>query len=326
VLQRINTGVFPDPLTLAENARVVTERLEQAVRRRGGDVEREVLRFVPARDGRTVVSDDEGGSWRLTRFISDSMSVDIAQDAREAGAIAAAFARFQLDLWDLPPGLVTEAIPGFHDTPRRYRKLCDVAVAGEHAPAGSQMRDRHATARDDLEAIAARAHLLGAIEEGRSRGLLSTRICHNDTKVNNVLLDTTTREPLCVIDFDTIGPGSPLMDVGDLLRTAAATVTEEERDVRNVSVNTEIATAIVSAFEDVLGSHLNEHERALLAFGGWMITMEQAVRFLTDYLEGDVYYGERYPGHNLVRARNQLALAASMEREIVDLERVAAKR
>jgi Ser/Thr protein kinase RdoA (MazF antagonist) len=323
VLQRINTGVFPDPHKLAENARVVTSRLEKAVVSRGGDVDREVLRFVPSRDGGLVVQDDEGGYWRLARFVRDSATIDIAEDVREAGAIASAFARFQLDLWDLAPESVSEAIPGFHDTPARYRRLLAAARAAAQTDDGTLISERYEQARDDLETIAARAHLLGVIEDGRASGALSSRICHNDTKVNNVLIDAATRRTLCVIDLDTIGPGSPLMDVGDLLRTAAATATEEEQDTSLVAVDPTIAAAITSAFRDVLAARLNEAERSLLSFGGWMITMEQAVRFLTDFLEGDAYYGERYPAHNLFRARNQLALAASMEREIVDLGLVA---
>ena len=330
VLQRLNTVVFPDPAILANNAQVVTQRLRDAVVARGGDVTREVLQFLPARDGRLFAEAEDGSYWRLSHYVSDSTSVDIAGSSQEAGSVARAFASFLRDLWDLSPDLVQDAIPGFHDTPKRYSRYQTVlektraaAVADSGAGEGTDnRRDRFARAGDLVEAILARADLLSVIESERLSGLLSTHICHNDTKVNNVLLDETSRDPLCVIDLDTIGRGSPLMDVGDLLRTAAATASEEEQDPGRVAADPEAALAIVHAFADVLDERLNAREHQLLPFSGWIITMEQCIRYLTDYLEGDVYYGERYPGHNLCRAQNQLALARSMEESFVDLRSI----
>ena len=319
VLQHLNTAVFPDPVVLAHNAAVVTNRIRRAVVQRGGDVTREVLRFIPARGGRYFTQSPDGSYWRLSCFIPRTLTIDVARSADEAGRIARAFARFQSDVWDVPPQEVQDAIPGFHDTPRRYAKLCRVIEGAR----GTQLRGRLDQARGLADEIHDRSRYLGIIESDRRSGRISTHVCHNDTKVNNVLLDEDSLEPLCVIDFDTVGPGSPLMDAGDLLRTAAATVSEEERDEQKVAADPDAARAIISAFADVLRDRLGARERELLAFSGWVITMEQAIRYLTDYLEGDVYYGERYPGHNLYRARNQLALARSMEEGFVDLSAIA---
>ncbi len=318
ILQRLNTDVFPRTEILEHNSRVVTECIERAVRARHGDVGREVLRFVPSAGGSLIASAEDKSRWRLSHYVSDSTTVNIARSADEAAAVARAFAEFLRDLWELPPDRVQDAIPGFHDTPRRYRRLRDIVDALESSGSNARL----AAASDLIAKIRSRANLLGIIEAEKAAGRISTHVCHNDTKVNNVLLDVTTRRPLCVIDLDTIGPGSPLMDVGDLLRTAAATATEEERDLDEVAVDPPTADAIVAAFLEVLSGRLNEREQQLLPFAGWLITMEQAIRYLTDYLENDVYYGERYPRHNLRRAQNQLALALSMEHSIVDLATV----
>ncbi len=318
VLQHLNTDVFPDPALLANNARVVTDRIRLAVTERGGDISREVLRFVPARDGRFFTEGPDGSFWRLSYFIPGTITVDVPESVTEAGAVARAFAMFQHDVWDVPPERVEDAIPGFHDTPRRYRKLCQVVENVSSAA----LLERLDKALELVDEVHARQNLLGIIESERVAGWISTHVCHNDTKVNNVLLDESTRRPLCVIDFDTVGRGSPLMDVGDLLRTAAVTVNEEEKNAEKVAVDLDNARAIVDAFAEVLGERLNDRERQLLAFSGWVITVEQAIRYLTDYIEGDVYYGERYPEHNLFRTRNQLALVRSMEERLVDLSAI----
>lgn len=318
VLQHLNTNVFPDPGLCARNAEVVTDRIRRAVTGRGGDLSREVLRFVPTRDGRLFTQSPDGSSWRMADFIPETVTIDVPGDAGEAGRIAGAFALFQNDLWDVPANRVRDAIPGFHDTPKRYEKFRRVAAAAERSNRAERLEQAH----ELVEQIQNRAELLGIIESERNSGGISTHVCHNDTKVNNVLLDETSRDPLCVIDLDTIGRGSPLMDVGDLLRTAAATASEEEQDLGRVAADPEAALAIVHAFADVLDERLNAREHQLLPFSGWIITMEQCIRYLTDYLEGDVYYGERYPGHNLCRAQNQLALARSMEESFVDLRSI----
>lgn len=315
VLQHVNTTIFPDPAVLAHNARVVTARIRSAVAARGGDDSREVLRFLPAKNGTFFTVTPDGSSWRLSHYVQRSTTIDVAGSTEEAAEIARAFAVFQNDLWDVPAERVHDAIPGFHNTPLRFRRLREV-VSGI---ADEEGRAKLHRARDLVAAVNERADFLGIIERDRVAGHVTTHICHNDTKVNNVLLDEKTRRPLCIIDLDTIGRGSPLMDVGDLLRTAAATVSEEEQDPNRVAVDVTAATAIVQAFAEVLSGRFNARENQLLQASGWVITMEQAIRYLTDYLQGDIYYGERYPGQNFDRALNQLTLARSMERDFVDL-------
>jgi len=312
ILQKIKTTVFADVVTLERNMAVVTGRLKDAAEARGLDPVHTVLTFVPARDGRLIARDEQGGSWRLSRFIANSVAVDVAEDPELTGRIAGAFAWFHRDLWEVPAGSITAVIPDFHNTPLRCERLRDVARSlSKDSDAG--FAERLANSSVELQTILDRSVDLGRIQNGLSDGTLTASICHNDTKVNNVLLDRDSMMPLCVIDLDTVGPGSVLADVGDMLRTAAASVSEEERDLSKVRIDTGRAEAVVDGFLSVLGDHLNETERRMLFYSGWLITMEQAIRYLTDYLEGDVYYGERYPGHNLVRTRNQLALAQSME-------------
>jgi len=322
VLQHLNTHVFRDPELLASNALVVTERIRSAVIERGGDPLREVLQFIQADDGRYLVTMQDGSVWRLAHFVPETVTVDVARNPAEAGIYARAFARFLRDVWDVSPDLVRDTIPGFHDTPRRYRRFREVvAAAGKHG-ARERETDRFLKARHMVDAINARGAYLDIVERERAEGVISTHVCHNDTKVNNLLLDRETMQPLCVIDLDTAGPGSPLVDAGDLLRTASATASEEEPDIDLVEVDVESANAITGAFEQELGTRLNRREIQLLPFSGWLITVEQAIRYLTDFLENDIYYGERYPGHNLRRTENQLALAISMERDFVDLREI----
>lgn len=310
VLQQINTLVFANLEALESNLNVVCATLRQRAEARDDDLDRMVLRLIPTVDGGLIARDCDGLAWRMSCFVAESVTVDVIESVTAAYKAAQAFANFHLDLWDLPAESVEETIPDFHNTPLRY------AALKRAISSCAKESDRLQRARQAIELINLRAESLSRVETGLSDGSLSSHVCHNDTKISNLLLDLHSHSPLCVIDLDTIGPGSPLLDVGDLLRSGATTASEEEGDLALVSANVEYANAIIDGFFSVVGNRMNAYEREGMAFGGWLITMEQAIRYLTDYLLGDPYYGESYSGHNLVRAENQLTLATSMEESL----------
>lgn len=310
VLQQINTKVFTNTSAIEHNLETVCKILERCAITRGEDPERDVLRFVRTPVGRLMARDDAGFVWRMSHYVQDSIAVDAIDDATTAYRAAARFGCFLSDLWDVPADGVKATIPGFHDSPARLAELHRAL----RSPDGDRRRlDR---ARDAISDIEIRDNELDRVETGAADGTLSRHVCHFDTKISNVLLDRRSKLPLCVIDLDTIGPGSPLLDIGDLLRTGAASANEEEQDHSLVAVNIEYANAIIDGFLSVLGDKLGPVEREFLTYSGWLITIEQAIRYLTDYLQDDRYYGARFPEQNLLRATNQLALAKSMEESL----------
>ena len=295
LLQRINTHVFPDYRALMENIAVVTSVLDSP------------LRFLPAEGGTLYHEAPGGGVWRLMEYVSGSMPVPSPPTPAEAGEAAAAYGAFGNRLAKLDPSRVVPVIPGFHDTPARHRKL-----AGAMARAsGDAVREPGVT---ELAAwIRRRSEGLGVVTSRLADGRIPQRVCHNDAKVDNVLLDRETGRARCVVDLDTVMPGSPLYDLGDLLRSAAASVGEDEPDPQRVGVRWECARAVLDGFLAGAGTALTTTERRLAPASGWLLAMEQAIRYLSDHVAGDPYYGAAYRGQNLDRARNQAALAAAFE-------------
>jgi Ser/Thr protein kinase RdoA (MazF antagonist) len=300
ILQRINSDVFRQPHELLDNMRRVVSHL------RGKLGENRVLSFVTTLEGSVSFTDDGGGVWRLLHFVEGASSHEVAKNPGQAYQAAHAFGEFLQHLSDLPGPPLHDTIPHFHDVGRRlaaFTAAIDVDAAG-----------RVAECRDAIAFLLENADIAERFDTLVTDGALPLRVCHNDTKLNNVLLDDATGEGLCVIDLDTTMTGCCLYDVGDLIRTIVSPTAEDEIDLVKVGVRPDMLQAILDGYRDGAGDILTSAESANLAFGGRLMTYIMALRFLTDYLQGDVYYKTSRPGQNLDRARTQIALLRELNR------------
>jgi aminoglycoside phosphotransferase (APT) family kinase protein len=307
LLQRINRHVFRRPGEVMDNMVRVTRHLAARLERdRTADAGRRVLALVPARDGASHTKDASGETWRLLRWIEGTRSVERAANESEAHATALAFGRFLRLLQELPGPRLFETIPAFHDTEAR--------LASFERTLAEDRVSRRAGCRPDVEALLDRRPLAGALAGPLRDGVLPERPVHNDAKIANVLFDEASGEALCVVDLDTVMPGLSAHDFGDLARTTVSDSDEDERDLDRVAVRRPFLAALAHGFVEGAGDALTDAERAHLVTGALVITYEQALRFLADHLDGDHYYRIARPGHNLERARAQLALLAALER------------
>lgn len=308
MLQRINTRVFPQPVELMENIDRVTAHLGGIAAGAG----RRALTLVPAVDGRTFAVDGEGMYWRLYRFIEGTRTVERIESAEECFEVARAFGDFQLQLTTLPEPRLHDTIPGFHDTPKRLAAL-DAAIAADAA-------NRVKLAGPEIEFIHSRGSLVRMLLDAG----MPERVTHNDTKINNVLLDEKTGEAVCVIDLDTVMPGLAVYDFGDMVRTATCTAAEDERDLSLIHARFDYFEALARGYLAGAGAFLTRTEKELLTASGKLITFEQGVRFLWDYLRGDLYYPVSRESHNLDRCRTQLRLLESLEAQERQMNRAVA--
>ena len=291
ILQRVNTDIFP-PDILKSNVIRVTE-------------------FLKSRGVKSLEVVGYENPWRLYGFLEGYKSIDLVTNPKEAELAASAFAKFQNDLADLPAPRLGEIIPKFHDTVDRLRQL-DEAVSAD-------VKGRKASVAAELAFIDRRRAEASTIVELMRRGEIPERITHNDTKINNVMLgkDGST----VVIDLDTVMPGSALYDFGDMVRTSTAAAAEDERDLSKVYSKKEYFEALVRGYL-AKAKFLTETERANMALAGRIITLTIGIRFLTDYLKGDVYFHTAYDEHNLIRCRTQLKMVESMEAQKDEYERI----
>lgn len=305
ILQRINHQVFRQPKELMENIRLVTSWLARQIEENGGNPARETLTLVPLPSGQVLYKDPLGGYWRCYLFIEQALCLEQVRTADEFRESGIAFGKFQKMLSGFPARSLSEPIPDFHNTPLRYQRLLQ---AVQNNPLG-----RAESVLPELQFLADRAgelnSALALLEDGR----LPLRVTHNDTKLNNVLLDASTRKALCVIDLDTIMPGLSINDFGDSIRFGANTALEDEEDPAKVSLSLPLYQAFTDGFLEGAGQILTGLEIAMLPMGAKLMTLECGIRFLTDYLEGDTYFKIHRPSHNLDRARVQLALVKDME-------------
>ncbi|MBQ7012061.1 MAG: aminoglycoside phosphotransferase family protein [Clostridia bacterium] len=308
VLQRINSNVFKKPLQVMHNLLAVTEHIRKKAVIRGLDPRRATLTVIPT-DGGECCAETEGDIWRLCLFIDNSVARDRIEGPEDMYACAKAFGVFQRSLADLPADGLWHTIPDFHNTPKRLTAL-EEAVRRNAA-------GRAASVGEEIEFALARRALAEKLEKAHAEGLLPLRITHNDTKLNNVLFDAASGAVLAVIDLDTVMPGYSVNDLGDLVRYGASTAAEDERDLSKVALDMELYRAAVDGFVCGCGNALTAAERELLPYGAMLMTYECGVRFLTDYLDGDVYFKVHRKDHNLDRCRNQFALLADMERKLI---------
>ena len=308
ILQRINTNIFRRPELLMENFRKVTSHIAakiEAEKRRGSARRRETLHLVPARrDGAPFFRDAEGGFWRCYVFVDRAVTYDIIETETQAEMGAAAFGEFQNDLADLP-GRLNETIPDFHNTPKRLAAL-------EQAIRDDKMGRLKEVGRE-VDFMRAHAEDCSKLLKLHEAGVIVERVTHNDTKLNNVLIDEAGGGGICVIDLDTTMPGLPHYDFGDMLRTGTSPAAEDEKDLSKVGMRFGMFEALLRGYLSTAGKFLNDEEKELLPFSGILLTLETGIRFLTDYLEGDVYFKTHRPGHNLDRCRTQIKLVQSME-------------
>jgi len=302
ILQRINRHVFANIPALMENIHAVTQYLA----RQDADP-RHVLTLVPTPDGHPYCTDEKGEYWRVYEFVAGGVSLESVGSPEDFYQSAIAFGRFQTMLADFPAETLHETIAHFHDTPVRYQAF--------HAAVQADAVGRRRGVEPEI------AFMLEHEEEGScmmrmlAAGDLPLRVTHNDTKLNNVILDAKDRTALCVIDLDTVMPGLVANDFGDSIRFGANTAAEDEKDFGRASLSLPLYEAFARGFLDVCGARLTRCETETLPMGAKLMTLENAVRFLTDYLQGDTYYKIARPEHNLDRTRTQIALVKDMERK-----------
>ncbi len=317
ILQKMNTYVFSDPQGLMENVFGVTEFLKKRIVEMGGNPNRETLTFIQTRKGELYFNGPEG-AWRAYRFQSGLLALNAARSPMDFYASGKAYGRFQSLLADYPAETLHETIPHFHDTPARMRQLRDAVKNNHH--------QRAAQAVDEINFALDREDASTLIMDLQHQGKLPLRVTHNDTKLNNVLLDPQTGEGICVIDLDTVMPGQAIFDFGDSIRYGASTAAEDEQDLSKVHLDLELFSAYTKGFLEGCGDVLTHTEKALLPTGAWMMTLECGIRFLTDYLNGDIYFKTAYPEHNLVRARTQFKLVQEMEQLQDQMQTIVAQQ
>ncbi len=311
MLQRINTAVFRRPVEMMENMARVTEHLRARLTAVGvTEVDRRVIRLVRVKGGGWLHRDGAGECWRMYHFIPGRVEecVETPAQAETAGRAFGAFTRL---LADLPPPRLHETIAGFHDTPLRVEAV-ERAIA---ADACGRVRD----VREEIGFLRARRPLAGALLELHRAGQLPERVVHNDAKLSNVVLDERTGDALAVVDLDTVMPGLALYDFGDMVRSMTCRAAEDEPDATRVECDVALFGGLVRGYLAEMGPLLTPAERCNLVTAGQVITLEQAARFLADYLCGDTYYRTSRVGQNLDRARVQLALLESLERRSAEL-------
>ena len=311
-LQRINSEVFQDLLGLMENVARVSEHIRQ--RLSGADDEPRVPLLVESRDGAACVTDAAGGTWRLFTFMERTRGYLSIDSPQRAAAAARAFGEFQNSLVDLPPPRLHETIPDFHHTPKRLAAL-EQAIRRD-------MCNRAATARREIEFARRHAAIAGVIVNLQESGRIPDRVAHYDAKISNVLFDSHSDQAVCVVDLDTVMPGSVLYDFGDIVRSMTCPADEDQRDLSRVRVQLPLFEAVARGYLASAGAFLTDVERAHLVAAAKVITYEQGVRFLADFLDGDVYYRTTRAEHNLDRARNQFRLVQSIIENETAMEQV----
>ena len=309
ILQKVNRHVFPDIPSLMRNIERVTAYLWQQT-----PDPRRVLTLVPTLDSGTYYTDPDGEIWRVYEFVTDSLCLDRPEHERDLQQSGLAFGTFQNQLAAFPVQTLTEIIPHFHDTPARYEQLKE-AIRLDRA-------GRVKEAGPEIEAYLACEKYAGCLMDLLTKGELPQRVTHNDTKLNNVLLDAATRTPLCVIDLDTVMPGLAANDFGDSIRFGAATGREDEQDLSKVGMSLPLFEAYARGFLTACGKRLTPLEKETLPMGALLMTLECGSRFLTDYFNGDVYFHNARPGQNLQRARTHIRMVRDMEEKLGQMQKI----
>lgn len=310
ILQKINRYVFRHPVRLMANVIAVTDYLRQRV-----EDPRMAMHFIFTKAGESYYRDPEGDFWRMYDFMQ-GFCLDAPESDEDFYQSGLAFGRFQGLLSDFPADSLYETIPEFHNTIDRYAQF-KASVADD--PMG-----RLENVREEVDFVLAREEVGSILQNMRVSGELPLRVTHNDTKLNNVLLDRLTRKSLCVLDLDTVMPGLSVHDFGDSIRFGAATAAEDEQDLSKMTLDLHMFEVYTRGFLEA-ATALTDKEVEMLPLGALTMTLEVGLRFLKDYIDGDLYFKTAYPEHNLVRARTQLKLVADMEEKMDEMHRIVAK-
>ena len=305
ILQRINTDTFTNPVGLMENVCGVTRHLRAKILAEGGDPARETLNVIPTLSGSTCYLDADGGAWRAYDFVEDTICLQQVGSETDFRTVAETLGKFQNQLEDYPASTLHETIARFHDTPNRYANF-EKALAAD-----ALGRAKNITS--EIEFIHAREQDCHVLLDQLAAGEIPLRVTHNDTKINNVLIDAATGKGICVIDLDTVMPGLSAYDFGDSIRTGANDCAEDEPDQSKVHFDLHLYGVFAKGYLSTAGASMSMAEKKSLAWGARLMTLECGIRFLTDYLEGDHYFHIAHPDHNLDRARTQFTLVRQME-------------
>lgn len=317
ILQRMNHEIFKDPEALMENINNVTSFLRKKILEAGGDPERETLNVVPAKDGKSFFKDSIGSYWRGYVFIEGATSYDKVEKPEHFYQSAVAFGNFQKLLADYPAATLHETIPDFHNTTVRFetfKKAVQDDVMGRAKDVQAEID--FAMAREEDASV-----LMNMLKKGE----LPLRVTHNDTKLNNIMIDDKTGKGICVIDLDTVMPGLALNDFGDSIRFGANPAAEDEKDLSKVWVDLSLFESFTKGFLEACGNSLTDNEIEMMPMGAKLMTFECGIRFLTDYLQGDTYFKVHREGHNLDRCRTQFKLVADMEEKWDQMKAIVEK-
>lgn len=316
ILQQINTDIFQNVDELMENIVAVTNYLREKIIARAGNPDRETLQVIRTREGASYCR-AEGRCYRMYRFIADAISYDVVQRPNDFYESALAFGNFQSLLADYPADTLHETIPDFHHTPKRFAAFLEAVK--------EDRKGRAASVQKEIAFLMEREQEMSVLMDLLEAKELPLRVTHNDTKLNNVMLDAKTGKGVCVIDLDTVMPGLSVNDFGDSIRFGANTAAEDETDLSKVSLDLELYERFVSGFLQGCQGSLTQKELEMLPMGAKMMTMECGMRFLADYLSGDTYFRIHREHHNLDRCRTQLALTADMERKWTQMSEIVKK-
>jgi acetyltransferase-like isoleucine patch superfamily enzyme len=317
VLQRVNIHVFKNPAQVMENIFSVTEYLREVIRKEGGDLDRETLSYIKTKSGDTYFEDADGQPWRCLHYVPNSICHQTVEEPQQFYQSARSFGHFLKQLGDYPAEDLYETIPRFHDTVKRFRDFSEAVR--------KDVKNRAGQCREEIDFALAREADCGVLMKQLQEGVLPLRVTHNDTKLNNILFDADTDQGLCIIDLDTIMPGLAANDFGDSIRFGASTAEEDEPDLSKVHFDIHLYELYVKGYLEMARDVLTPAEIDSLPWGARLMTLECGMRFLADYLQGDVYFKTAYPDHNLVRARTQFRLVKEMEEQFDSMYEILRK-
>lgn len=316
IAQKINTYVFSDPVGIMHNIALVTEHIRKKLISEGVDPHGKVLEFLNQKDGTNYLF-EEGSFWRIYHYIPNSTTYDKVEDLKVLRNAGFSFGNFQKQLADFPMEELIDTMPGFHDTVSRMKNFfdaCEKDVCG-----------RAKEIEKEIEIIRSKEEIWSKLCRQRESGEIPSRVTHNDTKYNNILIDKTTGEAVCLIDLDTVIPGLCAYDFGDAIRFCANTAAEDEPDTSKVSLDMTLYEAFADGFIFSCKDFCSKAELESLALGAVTMAFELSARFLEDYLKGDKYFRTSHPKHNLERGRSQLALALDMEKKLDQMQKINQK-
>lgn len=317
ILQRMNNEVFEKPVELMENILGVTSYLRNEIIKNGGDPERETLNVIRDVEGNPYYLDSFGDYWRAYKFITDATSYDKVEKPEHFYQSAVAFGNFQRLLASYPAETLHETIVGFHDTKVRFATFKQVVAA--------DVKGRAASVQKEIQFVLDREEIADCFSDMLAAGELPLRVTHNDTKLNNIMIDNKTEKGICVIDLDTVMPGLAMNDFGDSIRFGASTAAEDEQDLSKVSCSMELFELYAKGYIEGCGGKLTAREIELMPMGAKTMTFECGMRFLTDYIQGDTYFKIHRENHNLDRCRTQFKLVEEMEQKWHAMQEIVKK-